>query len=487
VRKDKVLEQGADMKTRGSNPNPRGLRVDLDVAAACKPIEMAGGRRARLLVASALAGGALRGLAIAAGMVTVFGAAPAFAACTSGATGNITTAACNTNPSIGAQATAVGTGAMTGPSVAASAYGFNANVFGTLGTAIGSNSNAGITNVLGPGERATAIGANSNAIGERATATGQNSQAIGATASAFGQGSVANGDATTAIGQVSTANATGATAVGQSTIASGARAFAGGIAANASGASAVALGDSAQATASGAVAVGLNAGATGTNAIAIGNGAASTGSVAVGTGASAANGGAAFGDGTIATGSNATAIGPGASATFANSSAIGAGASATAANQMAFGTASNTYRMPGITSAASLAAQSGPTSFVTTDANGNLAATGFGPQQMVQGMQSMAQSINVLAADVSVLQENLQHGLNQAYEGTAIAIAMSGSALPDNKRFAITSNWGNFRGTNAMSLIAQARVSDNIVANAGFAGGFQYRGWGSRAGLTFAW
>jgi hypothetical protein len=31
---------------------------------------------------------------------------------------------------------------------------------------------------------------------------------------------------------------------------------------------------------------------------------------------------------------------------------------------MAFGTASNTYRMPGITSAASLAAQSGPTSFV---------------------------------------------------------------------------------------------------------------------------
>ena len=77
----------------------------------------------------------------------------------------------------------------------------------------------------------------------------------------------------------------------------------------------------------------------------------------------------------VATGTNATAVGPGASATFANSSAFGAGASATAANQMAFGTASNTYRMPGITSAASLAAQSGPTSFVTTDANGNLAAT----------------------------------------------------------------------------------------------------------------
>jgi len=64
---------------------------------------------------------------------------------------------------------------------------------------------------------------------------------------------------------------------------------------------------------------------------------------------------------------------------------------------------------------------------------------------------------------------------------------MSGVALPDNKRFAVTTNWGNFRGTNAMSLVAQARVSDNIVANAGFAGGFQYGGIGTRAGMTFAW
>ncbi len=50
---------------------------------------------------------------------------------------------------------------------------------------------------------------------------------------------------------------------------------------------------------------------------------------------------------------------------------------------------------------------------------------------------------------------------------------------------AITTDWGNFRGTNAMSLIAQARVSDHVLANAGFAGGFQYGGVGARAGLTF--
>ena len=42
-------------------------------------------------------------------------------------------------------------------------------------------------------------------------------------------------------------------------------------------------------------------------------------------------------------------------------------------------------------SAASLAAQSGPTSFVTTDANGNLAAASFSPQQMAQGIERRRQ------------------------------------------------------------------------------------------------
>jgi hypothetical protein len=51
----------------------------------------------------------------------------------------------------------------------------------------------------------------------------------------------------------------------------------------------------------------------------------------------------------------------------------------------------------------------------------------------------------------------------------------------------ITTNWANFRGTNAMSLVGQMRISDNLVANAGFGAGFQYGGVGTRAGLTYAW
>src|SRR5262249_60662857 len=46
---------------------------------------------------------------------------------------------------------------------------------------------------------------------------------------------------------------------------------------------------------------------------------------------------------------------------------------ATKDNQVVIGTASSMYATPGVTSNASIAAQSGPLSVVTTDANGNLA------------------------------------------------------------------------------------------------------------------
>ena len=52
---------------------------------------------------------------------------------------------------------------------------------------------------------------------------------------------------------------------------------------------------------------------------------------------------------------------------------IGNGATTTRDNQIAIGIITNTYTTPGITSNASIAAQSGLLSIVTTDANGNLA------------------------------------------------------------------------------------------------------------------
>jgi hypothetical protein len=151
-----------------------------------------------------------------------------------------------------------------------------------------------------------------------------------------------------------------------------------------------------------------------------------------------------------------------------------------------FGTAATTYTAPGIVSAASLAAQSGQTFFVTSDASGNLATTSFS----VQGITSLQTNVAALQSNVALLQQDvvqLRTNVRQAFEGTAVAIALGGGYLPENKRFAISTNWGTFRGENAASVIAHLRVNDFLVLNGGFASGFQHGGVGGRVGATFAW
>lgn len=203
--------------------------------------------------------------------------------------------------------------------------------------------------------------------------------------------------------------------------------------------------------------------------------------MALGQGAAASGGEAvALGENAVASGStNATAVGFGSSATFANSTAIGAGAVTTAPNQIVFGTASNTYVAPGITSAASLAAQTGTTTFVTTDASGHLASSGFGPETITSLTSSVA-SLNQSVA-------GLQQDVSKAFEGTAIAIAMGGVALPSDKHFAVSFNWGTFNGQNAGAFAGQYRVTDNIVVNGAVGFGFAQGGVGGRAGATFEW
>ena len=241
------------MKTGKLNGQPEGSDVRI-VAVADGVIGCPGNRRARLMSASALAGGTLRYLAVAAGMVTVFGTpAAGQIPCVSNILGTLTPINCSVifGGTTTAFATAIGFDAVIN-GIAPTAYGGFAEANGNFATALGEQSKATGANATATGSKSTANGANatasgqaSSATGDFATATGQNSHAIGSTASAYGDGSSANGDDTTAIGQASTASATGATALGQGTTASGARAFAGGIAATASGASAVALGDSA--------------------------------------------------------------------------------------------------------------------------------------------------------------------------------------------------------------------------------------------------
>jgi hypothetical protein len=93
------------VRARTIKANQNRSHVDR-VAVGCASIGIAMSRRARLMGASAIAGGTLRGLAVAAGMVTVFGGAPALAQCASTDTGF--TGTCAATAATGANATAVG-------------------------------------------------------------------------------------------------------------------------------------------------------------------------------------------------------------------------------------------------------------------------------------------------------------------------------------------------------------------------------------------
>jgi hypothetical protein len=302
---------------------------------------------------------------------------------------------------------------------------------------------------------ATACGLNAAATGIFATATGAFSLAAGSFATATGHGSFAFGDDATATGQG--ANATGdfATATGQGSIANGEKATATGVLSTANGSTATAYGQGANATGEGTTAIGQGAKATADNSTALGVGASTAG--------------------------------------FVSSTAIGAGAVNTAANQMMFGNDATTYAAPGITSAASLAAQTGPTKFVTSDAGGHLATSPFGPADiagLASGIAGLNNSVANLNANVAGLWQNvgaLRQGIQRGYEGTAIAIALAGAALPDNKTFAISGNFGTFRGQNAFGAQALVRVNEMLVLNGGIGVGFRQGGVGGRVGAMLAW
>ena len=211
-----------------------------------------------------------------------------------------------------------------------------------------------------------------------------------------------------------------------------------------------------------------------TNAVAIGNSNTVTGAngVAIGNGASVA-------------GTNAIAMGTGANANFANSAAFGNGATATRANQQVFGTASNTYTMSGVTSAASSAAQVGPTQIVTSDASGNLATSTLAGLGIASSADISA--INSQLAGINNRLDDLTNRSNKAYSGVAMALAMTGGYLPDHKNFAVAINYGTFERQNAAALSSYFRLNDHVVLSGGVSYGVEQKQFSGRAGMLFAW
>ena len=183
-----------------------------------------------------------------------------------------------------------------------------------------------------------------------------------------------------------------------------------------------------------------------------------SGHLAMGTGAIAS------GDGTINAIINNTAIGTAAHATGANSTAIGNGATATRADQQMFGTASNTYTMAGINTAASRAAQVGPTSIVTSDTAGNLAARSFADlglasQSDISGINGRLDALNGRINDVN----------REARGGIALALAASGLQFDTRPgKVSLSGGYGNFKGESGFAVGLGYAVSESMRFNAAF-------------------
>ena len=210
------------------------------------------------------------------------------------------------------------------------AIGSQSNVNGAFGFAIGNNAK------FNSGTLGFAIGVNSEAksnqsiaIGYQSKATGRNNGGGGDPALAVGAGANATAGGATAIGMVANASNTFATAIGKSAAASGDSSIAIGQNTKATQEKAIAIGDASQATNIGATALGRSSAATAASATAVGSLASATGTTATAVGIEASASGAeslAIGKTASATSGRALAVGTNAKATGASSVAVGSGA-----------------------------------------------------------------------------------------------------------------------------------------------------------------
>jgi trimeric autotransporter adhesin len=361
----------------------------------------------------------------------------------------------------GAQSYGVGTIAIGSNSIAsnagdyASGYGAQATGGGNVNCSTADCTNGSATAV---GAGAWVVGGNNTAIGNNAWSGDFSGTKTGDTA--VGQGAWAvNGSNNTAIGQFALAKGDNNTSVGQAatTIAHTSNSSAFGQLANALGNSSTALGASALA---GVAPVTQTVNNT-TSVVTPGS-----------------YGDTAVGYYSTATGGNSTALGTNSNATGDHAIAIGSGAQATQANQIALGA-------PGQL-ASSTASQVGPSNFVTTDSNGTLGQSQFGPNS-IASLNNSVTALQVGQMGQQMQIASLQSSVQRGYEGSAVALATTTPFIPEGKRFAISAHYGNFRNQNAIGGSAVLRVNNNIFVDAGVGVGLRYSGVGGRAGATFVW
>ena len=302
-----------------------------------------------------------------------------------------------------------------------------------------------------------------SAAGENSTAMGSGALAEGAFSLAAGSGASATGDNSPALGSGTTANAINSTAVGYNATAAGVNSLALGANSNATTANSVALGanSTTDAVHTGAYTVSGSA-IAGTSAV----GVVSVGSVGnerqiqnVAAGVvSATSTDAVNGSQLYAVGSNVNSLGT------STAAALGGG---------------STYT-PG--------AGVGAPNYVVQGKNYNNVGSAFGAVN--SSLTGLNNSVNNVGQQIGELWQSvgsLQKGVQRGYEGSAVAIAHTSPTISRDAKFGVSGKWGNFRGQNALGVMAQARINNNIVLNASVGAGLHYGGVGFGAGGLYEW
>lgn len=246
------------------------------------------------------------------------------------------------------------------------------------------------------------------------------------------------------------------------------------------------------------------------------SGPANTSSLACGHNASATQpNSTAVGNSTTA-GQDATAIGSSAQASGTNSVALGANSVAGTANTVSVGSAGSertiTNVAAGTVTSSSTDAVNGGQLFAvqTTAATASTnAATALSTANSALSTVTTLQSANTSQASaISAIQalDTLQQGRlsaleagqtamgaqivtnnRQANAGIAASMALGGTIIPQDAKFAMSFNLATYRGEQGFSGSAVVRANDHVYVNAGFAASTQKGSTGGRVGVTFAW
>jgi autotransporter adhesin len=124
--------------------------------------------------------------------------------------------------------------------------------------------------------------------------------------------------------------------------------------------------------------------------------------------------------------------------------------------------------MPGISSAASLSAQTGPTRVVTSDAAGNLATASFSPADL-----------SSLQSNVAGLQNQVTANQREARSGAALALAATGLHYDTRPgKASLAAAFGNFKGQSGIAAGIGYALTDSWRFNAAFTASPQQSDYG---------